>query len=181
MMAIRQFAGALSSAVLMSGLLAANVASSEADPVKLTGCLVKGEGSGAGYLLLNAPMEPGATPSENRSMTPGTVGTTAAFANIFYWLDKDDDLTPHIGHRVEVEGDLKGDVKRGEMKIDRKAQWTEIEVKSNSRKMKALVPNASVLAGPGSDRKNRHPGTATRCGEGPYARRSVSLRLSTHF
>lgn len=152
MNSVRHYAFALGSAALMSGLLIVNGTSVSAESVKLTGCLVKGEG-GSGFLLVNAPMEPGATSIDKRSVAPGAVGTTAAFANVFYWLEKDNDLTPHIGHRVEIEGDIKGDVKKGEMKIDRKDQWTEIEVKSNGHEMKALVPNTSLIAGPDSDRK----------------------------
>jgi hypothetical protein len=138
---------------LIGGLLALAGLDVSADSVKLSGCLIKGEGNGAGYLLINTPMEPGATPAAGRSVTPGTLGTAAVFANVFYWLDKDDDLTPHVGHRVEIEGELKGDLKTGEIKIDRKDQWTELEVKSNGREMKARVPNASVVAAPNADRK----------------------------
>lgn len=123
-----------------------------ADSVKLSGCLVQGHDD-EGYLLINGPSEPaiGAAPATTAS--PGAVGTTGVVANIFYWLDKDGDLKPHIGHRVEIDGDLKGNLKDGEIKIDRKEQWTEIEVKSDGRKMKARVPNTSIVEGPDSDRK----------------------------
>jgi hypothetical protein len=141
---------ALSAAVLISG--ARIVDAREADPVKLTGCLVKGEGSD-GYLLINAPREPVTTGPAPQTAAPGTVGTTGVVANIFYWLDRDDDLVPHVGHQIEVEGDLKGHLREGEIKIDRKAQWTEVEVKSDGREMKARVPNASVVPGPDADRK----------------------------
>ena len=151
MMSTRRFAVALSSAALITGLLTVTAQRASADPVKLTGCLVKGDGDG-GFLLVNPPMEPASTPAVNRAATPGTVGTAGVFANVFYWLDKDDDLTPHIGHRVEVEGDMKGDVKEGEIKIERKDQWTEIEIESDGRDMKAQVPNASIVAGPNTDR-----------------------------
>lgn len=72
---------------------------------------------------------------------------------MFYWLDKDDDLRQHVGHRVEVEGEVKGELKEGELEIDRKDDWTEIEVKYGGREMKAKVPNASVIAGRDADRK----------------------------
>ena len=147
----RRTAAVLSAAALVCGTLSVAHARAAADPVKLTGCLVKGEG-GDGYLLINAPREPVSGSSEQRTATPGTVGTAGMVANIFYWLDKDDDLEPHIGHQVEVEGDLKGNLRDGEIKIDRKDQWTEIEVKSDGREMKARVPNASVIAGPNADR-----------------------------
>ena len=151
MSVIRRVSIALGSITLLSGLLVVNSSAASADSMKLSGCLIKGEGDG-GYLLINAPMEPASTRAENRPVTPGTVGTTPAFTNIFYWLDKDDDLAPHVGHRVEVEGEIKGDVKKGEIEIDRKDQWTELEVKSDGREMKARVPNASVVAGPNADR-----------------------------
>lgn len=122
-----------------------------ADSVKLSGCLVQGHDDD-GFLLINGPREPaivGAAPVA----TPGAVGTTGVTANIFYWLAKDGDLTPHIGHQVEVEGDLKGNLRDGEIKIDRKEQWTEVEVTSDGRTMKARVPNTSIVAGPNADRK----------------------------
>jgi len=145
--------GALGSAALMAGLLTVTTATASADETKkLTGCLVKGQGDG-GYLLVNAPMEPSSTPAPQRATEPGTVGTAGVFANVFYWLKNDDDLRPHVGHRIEVEGEVEGDVKEGEIEIDRKDQWTEIEIESDGRKMKAQVPNASIVAGPNADRK----------------------------
>ena len=112
----------------------------------------QGEGDGAGYLLVNVAGEPGLS-SANELAAPGATGTSGMFANVFYWLDKDDDLKPHVGHRVEIEGEREGDVKDGELKIERKDLWTEIEVKSVGRQMKAQVPNASVVAGRNADRK----------------------------
>ena len=120
--------------------------------VKLSGCLIRGEGDGAGYLLANAPTEPSLN-SPGRQVTPSALGTSGDYATIFYWLDGSGDLKQHIGHQVEIEGDQKGDVKSGDLKIDRKDQWTEIEVKSDGRTMKARVPNASVVASNSADRK----------------------------
>ena len=84
------------------------------DTKKLTGCLVKGQGDG-GYLLVNAQMEPSSTPAPQQAAEPGTVGTAGVFANVFYWLKNDDNLKPHVGHRIEVEGEVEGDVKAGEI------------------------------------------------------------------
>jgi hypothetical protein len=123
-----------------------------ADAVKLSGCVVRAE-DGDGYLLINAPRTPAlASQTEPAAAAPTTLGTTGVFTNIFYWLDRDDDLMPHIGHHVEVEGDLKGELRDGQIKVDRKAQWTEIEIESDGRDMKARVPNASIVAGPDADR-----------------------------
>jgi hypothetical protein len=142
---------AFSSVLLFAGSLAVPANTYAADSEKLTGCLIKGEGDGAGYLLVNVPAEPASTAS--RPASPGAIGTSGVYANVFYWLDKDDDLRQHVGHRVEVEGEVKGELKEGELEIDRKDDWTEIEVKYGGREMKAKVPNASVIAGRDADRK----------------------------
>jgi hypothetical protein len=118
--------------------------------IKLTGCLVRGEGDGKGYLLINTPFEPSLQSSRDAHVTPGSVGTVGDFANMFYWLDGDRNLQRHIGHRVEIEGHAKGDVKDGDMKVDRKDNWTEMTVKADGRTMKARVPNASIV-GSGHD------------------------------
>ena len=111
--------------------------------VKLTGCLVKGEGD-HGYLITNLPSEP-ASISRGGSVLPSAVGTTGSYSTIFYWLDDDHDLERHVGHLVEIEGALKGDAKGGEIKLERKDNWTEVRVKSDGRTMKAIVPNASIF------------------------------------
>jgi hypothetical protein len=143
---------AFGAAVVLYGPPMTTVHLTAADTVKLSGCLIQGEGDGAGYLLVNVAGEPGLS-SANELAAPGATGTSGMFANVFYWLDKDDDLQPHVGHRVEIEGEREGDVKDGELKIERKDLWTEIEVKSVGRQMKAQVPNASVVAGRNADRK----------------------------
>jgi hypothetical protein len=121
--------------------------------IKLSGCLIRGEGDGAGYLLISHAFDPAATASAGAHVTPGTIGTTGDFANIFYWLDGNGDLRKHVGHRVEIEGDAKGDVKDAEMTINRKEHWTELTVKSDGRTMNARVPQASIVAAPDADRK----------------------------
>jgi hypothetical protein len=150
----RRMVTALSVAVLTCGPVGGGRTAAADDAVKLSGCVVRAE-DGDGYLLINVPRIPAGAPgapAEPVAAATTTIGTTGVFTNIFYWLDKDDDLMPHIGHQVQVEGDLKGDLKDGQIKIDRKAQWTEIEVESDGRDMKARVPNASIVAGPDADR-----------------------------
>ena len=117
--------------------------------VKLSGCLIRGEGDGAGYLLINPPTDASLS-SPDRQVRPSVVGTAGDYATIFYWLDGDDDLREHIGHRVEIEGELKDNVKDGEIKTERKDNWTDVTVKADGRTMKAQVPNASMF--PASDR-----------------------------
>jgi hypothetical protein len=144
----------LSSAALVAGMIAVATAPRAAaeDNVKLTGCLLKGEGD-AGYLLINVQEGPSVASAAGGTVKPSSVGTSGDYANVFYWLDKDDHLKSNVGRLVEIEGDRKDAIKDGEIKIDRKDQWTEIEVRSDGRKMKTQVPNASIVGGPDSDRK----------------------------
>ena len=129
-------------------------ASAAAEDVKLSGCLIRGEGDG-GYLLTNSPAEPQLAASSDRRVTPSGLGTSGDFATIFYWLGGHDDLRQHIGHRVEIEGDLKGDVKEGEIKVVRKDNWTELTVKADGREMKAQVPNMSVVPASNRDKERK--------------------------
>ena len=112
--------------------------------VKLSGCLIRGEGDDAGYLLANPPTEPWLG-SSGKQVAPSVLGTTGEYATIFYWLDGHGDLKQHVGHKVEVEGDLRDDVKDGEIRTERKENWTEVTVKAGGRTMKAQVPNTSMF------------------------------------
>ena len=122
--------------------------------VKLSGCLIRGEGDDAGYLLANPPTEPSLT-SPGKQVTPSVLGTTGEFATIFYWLDGHGDLKQHIGHRVEVEGDLRDDVKDGEIRTERKENWTELTVKAGGRTLKARVPNTSIFPASNRDKERK--------------------------
>ena len=113
------------------------------EKIKLNGCLVKAEGDD-GYLITNLPSEPGSS-TVDRNVATSAIGTSGTFSTVFYWLRDDDDLKDHVGHRVEIEGELKGDIKEGEIEIDRKDNWTELEVKSGGDEMKARVPNSYVF------------------------------------
>jgi hypothetical protein len=114
------------------------------DEIKLSGCLIRGA-EGAGYLLTNAPGDPAIFKADDHKVAPSAVGTSGGFATVFYWLYGNNDLNQHVGQRVEVEGDLEGDVRDGEIKTHRKDRWTEVEVKSSGQTMKARVPNASFM------------------------------------
>jgi hypothetical protein len=140
--------------VVLAGLLASTITfptiRAEATPaplpddpgIRLIGCLVKGDD---GYLLTNLPSE-SSTVSPVGSIIPGAVGTSGVYSTIFYWLDDNDDLKYHVGHRVEVVGHLKGDPKNAEIRLRRYYAWTEMKVKSDGHSMKVLVP--AVLPAP---------------------------------
>jgi hypothetical protein len=124
------------------------------EKIKLSGCLIKAEGDND-YLISNLPSEPSSSSAVDRSVTTTAIGTAGNFTNVFYWLGGDDDLKKNIGHRVEVEGELKGDIKEGEIKLDRKDNWTELEVKSDGHEMKAKVPNAYIFPDPARDKDRK--------------------------
>ena len=120
--------------------------------IKLSGCLVRGE-EGDGYLLTNSPSEPAWQRTADPTVVPSAVGTTGNFATIFYWLKDHNDLKEHVGHFVEIEGDLDGDIEDGAIQIDRKDKWTEILVKSEGRDLRARVPHSSIVSGSSRDKR----------------------------
>jgi hypothetical protein len=50
---------------------------------------------------------------------------------------------------------VKGNPKGGEIKLERKDNWTEVTVKSDGRSMKATVPNASLFPPPTRDKDRK--------------------------
>jgi|SRR6476620_6561973 len=143
----------------VAGLNTSVQAAAGDEKIKLNGCLVKADGDD-GYLITNLPSEPGSSTADRNPAT-SAIGTAGAYSTVFYWLKNDDDLEKNIGHRVEIEGELKGDIKEGEIKLDRKDNWTELEVKSDGDTMKAKVPNAYIFPDPTRD-KDRKLSTLVR-------------------
>jgi hypothetical protein len=141
--------------LVMSGVVVAGSPAFRDDDIKLTGCLIRGEGDPGGYLLTNAPDNPVWSRTDKRTVAPSAVGTTGGFTTIFYWLHGSNDLNAHVGQRVEIDGDLQGDVRDGEIKTHRKDNWTELTLKVNGRSMKARVPNASFMFASDRDDKNK--------------------------
>jgi len=129
-------------------LAAASAGVAAAQDVTLAGCVVKGEGHG--YLLTNVPGDVTITQSRSEKIEPGPVGTSGASGTVFYWLEDDDDLSRQVGHRVEVRGELKGDVKAGELKVDPKRDWTELEIKSEGRQLTVQVPQTLFVVSRGT-------------------------------
>ena len=130
---------------LCLGMASAQSASAD-DDVTLSGCLVRSSDD-SGYLIANAPAEVVRSSQGDNKVSPDAFGGAGGFASVFYWLESSDSLKPHVGHFVEVQGDLK-DPKDGELKVERKDKWTEVELKSDGRTLQANVPNTSVVPGP---------------------------------
>ena len=140
--------------LVVTGLEAGSANRAADKDVKLSGCLIRDEGGDDEYLLANPPTEPWLN-SPGQQVTPSALGTSGDYATIFYWLDGDDDLKRHVGHRVEVEGELKGDVKDGEISTERKENWTDVTVKADGRTMKAHVPNSSIFPATNRDKERK--------------------------
>src|SRR5687767_1512439 len=77
--------------------------------VQLTGCVVRDEG-GDGFLLTNMSSGVSVQRADATSVSPGPVGTSGTAATVFFWLDDDEELEEHVGHKVTVRGELEGDV-----------------------------------------------------------------------
>jgi hypothetical protein len=71
---------------------------------------------------------------------------------LFYYLE-DEDLTEHVGQQVEIKGDLE-DVKKGEVEIERKDDFTTIELKFSGREEKARIPTPWFAAGRDDDERD---------------------------
>ena len=118
------------------------------DEVTLTGCVVKGEG---GYVLTNIA-EPAATAA--------AAGTTAEMARknreagiagpaqVIYWLKDDEELEAHAGHKVEVRGELEGDIEKGMISVEREQGMVELEFKvDDEKKITVKLPPGNAPVG----------------------------------
>ena len=138
-------------------LAAANSAAAD-DGIRLSGCLVRGQ-DGKGYLMTNVPGEAAWQRPGDAIVIPGPVGTSGTVTSILYWLEKKEGLDDHVGHFIEIEGKLQGDLQDGEIKVTPKGEWTEIEVEAGGKSLKAQVPR-SVLVIP--DKGERKPDQGDR-------------------
>jgi hypothetical protein len=128
----------------------------DAEEVTLTGCIVRGNDDGKGFLLTNvlpASIDQ-STRAAQQSAPEGTAGTSGSLpgsSSVIYWLDDledDDDLPDYAGRRVEIRGELEGEIDRGEMEIEREGDWVEIEIKSDGKEVKTRIPYVSVMPNP---------------------------------
>lgn len=139
---MRRVLWAMAIAGVAAGMPAAGLGQDK--DVRLAGCLVRGEG-GDGYLLTNVPGEAAWQQSADARVLPGPVGTSGTVSTIFYWLDARDGLEDHVGHVIEVEGRLGDELRDGEIRLERKDDWTEIEVRSAGSSLKAQVPRSLLV------------------------------------
>jgi len=125
------------------------------DDVTLTGCVVQGNDGDKGFLLTN--VLPASVDLSTRAAarekegTEATSGNLPGASNVIYLLDdleNDDDLPNYSGKRVEVRGEVEGDVKKGEMEVERDGDWVKMEIKSDGKKVKTRIPYVSVMPNP---------------------------------
>jgi hypothetical protein len=155
-------------ALVVTGLVGGSTATFEArtwrEKITVTGCAVKGNGDGDGFLLANSVEQ-----TTRTTTTPTATGSTVSSsttkemkpARILYWLDDDDDeVAKLMGQLIEVTGDVEGDVKRGEIKAERENGMIELEIKAAGRKANvklADVPSAIGTSGSVKDREVELP------------------------
>jgi hypothetical protein len=70
---------------------------------------------------------------------------------LFYWLE-DKDLSDHVGQLVEIKGDLE-DLKRGQFEIERKKDFTTLELKFDGKKETAKLPTPWFAAPNSTDER----------------------------
>ena len=137
-------------------------ASQDQEKVTLTGCAVKGSGDGDGFLLANSVEQTTRTsPNATGSTVSSSTSSEMKPARILYWLDDDDDVVASLmGQLIEVTGEVEGDVKRGEIQIERENGMIELEIKADGRKANVKltdVPSAIGTSGSVKDSETELP------------------------
>jgi hypothetical protein len=146
------------------------VVHADTDDVSLTGCVVQGNDGDKGYLLTNvlpASIDLSTRDAAEDNQAGGdrtAAGTLPGSSSVIYWLDdleQDDELPTYAGKRVEVRGELEGDIKKGEMEVERDGDWVKIEIKAAGRSVKTRIPYASVMPNPTNTGAVGTSGTST--------------------
>ena len=113
--------------------------------VTITGCVVKGDG---GYVLTNVAEETAAAAVAAGSPSSAQPAGTVMPGRVLYWLEDDDDLQKHAGQKVEVRGELEGDIGRGKISAEREGGLVELEFKvPGEKKVTVMVPSVPSTVG----------------------------------
>jgi hypothetical protein len=117
----------------------AAVPASPGDEIKITGCVVKGEG---GYVLLPLAEEGGTGSTLPPAGTSGVErDESVEMIRVLYWLEDDGDVEDHAGQRVEITGEVEDDLDRGEISIEREDGLVEVEFKHDGETITVKLPN----------------------------------------
>jgi hypothetical protein len=113
--------------------------------VTITGCVVKGDG---GYVLSDVlPENSAAAAVAGTPSTPQPAGTVMP-GRVLYWLHDDEDLAEHAGQKVEVRGELEGDIEKGNISAEREGGLIELEFKiEGDKKVTVKVPDVPATIG----------------------------------
>ncbi|MGH9146795.1 MAG: hypothetical protein ACRD1Q_08810 [Vicinamibacterales bacterium] len=145
---------ALAATLLSPAAIADTAAARANDKVKITGCVIRTNDQGSGgnrslvvwsggdVVFSNAIVE--FEPASESKEVARVIGTSGGGIPIFYWLDDDDDLGKHVGQSVELTGEVDENFEQGEMKFERKGEFTEIEFEADGKEVKARVPTAML-------------------------------------
>ena len=74
------------------------------------------------------------------------VGTTGVGDRVFYWLDEEEDLTKHLGKRVEIRGEV-DDFEKGEIEIDRDGDYANVKLELDGEEEEIRIPMALLGRG----------------------------------
>lgn len=71
---------------------------------------------------------------------------TAGFEEVvLYWLDDEDDFARYAGNRVEIVGEMSGDLDKGEIEVEDKGPFTELEFDVDGRETTVHVPTSWLM------------------------------------
>jgi uncharacterized protein YdeI (BOF family) len=137
------FASALSAISATAQSVATAAPQQDKKDVTLTGCVVKGDG---GYVLSDVSPENTVAATAGAS-TPPAAGAVMP-GRVLYWLKDDDDLAEHAGQKVEVKGELEGDIEKGMISAEREGELIELEFKvAGDKKVTVKVPDVPASVG----------------------------------
>ena len=129
-------------------------AADDKEKVTIVGCAGKGNGDGDGFLLANNTQQTTQTTVTPTPSGPAVSSTTTremTSSRVLYWLDDDDGVVEGLmGQLVEITGEVEGDLKRGEIQIERENGMIELEINADGRKATvklADVPSAVGTSG----------------------------------
>ena len=109
----------------------AAVAAADAD-ITVTGCIVRGDEGGFLVADLGA--------NTTTASPPATIGTTGKAARVLYLLKNDDNWKEHAGNRVELTGEIEGEVEEGKIEVERKDAGVQVQIEADGKKVRAVLP-----------------------------------------
>lgn len=150
--------GSLSKLVLTGALVAGFAAPAAAqqprvgdkdDQMVITGCVMhsgKKNSTGPRSLLVWSKGDIYLDESTIATTKPSErpVATAGTDEIVLYWLDDDDDFSKHAGKRVEIVGEM-SDLDKGEIEVENKGPFTEIEFEVKGRDTTVHVPTAWLM------------------------------------